>query len=489
MRVLPTVVVAVSVVLLAMVPAGASGDGSPFEPPRDEWYAENDTGHWGDGTRVRIDEECLDLTDEEDRVACSLEAFQQRPFVVIAFVDTGINPYHHDFRAPEFIHHPSEFIEGYPDDAGRLDVSLDLADTEGYDAARQADAAAYNAPVGSLRWIPGTRIIGAYRASTGGTPILDTNGHGTGVASSGAGQFYGSNPNALIVTVDNLGGQGLVWATQQPWIDIVSNSYGVLAHLPLGEHRSTLAATERGQTVVFSAGNGMTNTNSYTIFDLLPVDDPCSCKTPDSNPAVTSPYGTGPSWTLKVGAASPVNGQAYWWHSIPPDISSFGAKWAAASTTGVEPDDRRDFGGTSNAAPLTAGVLSAIIERAREILGDTTGGQRPGQVVAEAAPGVEPPESGPLADGVLTRLEAEEILKKTAFPVPFDPDEYLWDYAIRPTTEAYFTYMGYGLVDRDSKARALAVLEGAEDLPDRTEVDLWMEAVDAARDVFWHNWP
>ena len=87
MRVLRIVLVAVSAALLAIAPAGAASDGaSPFEPPRDQWYAENDTGHWSDGTRVRIDADCVHLDGEEERVACSLEAFQQRPFVVIAFV-------------------------------------------------------------------------------------------------------------------------------------------------------------------------------------------------------------------------------------------------------------------------------------------------------------------------------------------------------------------------------------------------------------------
>ena len=123
-----------------------------------------------------------------------------------------------------------------------------------------------------------------------------------------------------------------------------------------------------------------------------------------------------------------------------------------------------------------------MIQRARDVLGDTTAGQRAGGVVAQAVAGVALPSAGPLADGKLTRLEAEDIVQKTAFPVPFDAEKATWDYAIYPTTPAYFAYQGYGLVDRTAKARALRVLLGEEAMPDRTEVDAFMARMDALRD-------
>jgi hypothetical protein len=484
----------IAMLVLAVAPATAS----PFEPPRDEWHAANDLGfdYWSDGTRVRVDDACLDIGDEQERAACSLAAFQERPFVVIAFIDTGINPYHQDFRAPEFVHDPTQYIEGYPAGTPGLELSFDVADTEGYDAAVAADQTAWNqVPFRQLRWIPGTRIIGGYGAtsSSGSAPwILDNNGHGTGVASVAAGQFYGSNPNALIVAVEGLGDFGLNWATSQPWIDIVSNSWGFIANAPAPSSNQTREATRRGQSVLFAAGNGATNTNSFTVWDPIEdatgVPDPCKCKTPDSNPSMTSPYG-GPSWILTVGAASPINGQPHWWHSIPVDVASFGSKWRAASRTGVHPDESRDFGGTSCAAPTTAGVLASVIQTARELFGDTVGGQRPGAVVAQAGEDVALPADGPLADGQLTRAEAEEIVKKTAFPVEFDPDGLQDDVEVYPTTEAYYVHKGYGLVYRESKARALAVLLGDAPMPDRSDVDTWMETVDTARDVVWENYP
>lgn len=482
--------------LLAASPPAALGQELPPTPPRDQWYAANDFGYWSDGARVRIDESCLGIALEQERVACSLQAFKDRPFVVIALTDTGINPYHQDFRAPEFVHHPSAYIEGYPEGAETLEVSLDLADAAGYDAARTADATLWSGVQGNrLYWFPGTRVIGGYSTGSGGTSgyperrILDDTGHGTGTASVSGGRFYGSNPNALIVMVESLGDTPLNWAASQPWIDIVSNSWGpALAGFSTGNVNGTRNATRRGQSIVFSAGNGNRNTNSSEVWGpiegLTGVGDPCDCKLPNSNVTYAG-HNKGPSWILTVGAASPVNGQSHWWHGVPADVSSFGSKWRAAAPFGVVQEDSRDFGGTSNAAPTTAGVLSAVIERARVELGDTEAGQKPNGVVAQAADGVTLPESGPLADGQLTRLEAEEIVQKTAFPVPFDPEKATWDYAIYPTTPLYYTYQGYGIVDRGSKALALKVLMGEEPLPDRAEVDAWMAQSDAVRDQIY----
>ncbi len=500
------VILAALAVLAASVPTQA-GAQVPPTPPRSQWYAQNDTGHWSDGTRVRIDEACLALPASE-QVGCSLQAFKDKPFTVIAFVDSGINPYHQDFRAPDFTHHPSTFIQGYPANASSVPLSHDVADAAGYAAARTADEEVISDLSGNkLYWFPGTRIIGGYSGTSGGggvypdTKVLDENGHGTGVASVAAGQYFGSNPNALIVMVEGLGDASLNWATSQPWIDIVSNSWGNIGNAPLGSTTGTRNATRRGQTVAFAAGNGTTNTNSYGACNgstcvkpwvndggPVPVEDPCKCKTPDSNPSTTSPYG-GPSWVLTVGATSPINGQAHWWHSIPVDVSSFGSKWRAAAYDGVERTQNRDFGGTSCATPITAGVLSAVIDRARQVFGDTTGGQRPGQVVAAATPGATLPTAGPLSDGSLTRAEAEAIVIKVTAHVPFDPVKATWDYAIRPTTGTPYDYavQGYGVVDRESKARSLKVLMGEIPMPDRANVDQVIAAFDTLRNGVWGN--
>jgi len=155
----------------------------------------------------------------------------------------------------------------------------------------------------------------------------------------------------------------------------------------------------------------------------------------------------------------------------------------------VQRAQNRDFGGTSCATPITSGVLSSVIDKAREVFGDTTGGQRPGQVVAAAKPGVTLPATGPLADGALTRAEAEAIVMKTTTHTPFDPAKASWDYAIRPTTGTPYDYaiQGYGVVNRDSKARALQVLMGEAPMPNRADVDQVIAAFDTLRNRVWGN--
>ena len=481
-----------AVPIVVSLSASTAALGNPLTPPRDQWYAENDTGHWGGTDRIRIDESCAGLAEAE-AVACSLDAFARKPFTVIAFVDSGINPYHQDFRAPEFVHHPAEYIEGYPAESQRVDLSFDVADTEGYDPARDADYDTLaDLQRDQLYWFPGTRIIGGLSVSSGGTgagrqdfAVVDENGHGTGVSSVAAGQWYGANPNALIVMIEGLGMTGVRWAASQPWIDVVSNSWGPGLPgraEPPSDMDATRESTRRGQSILFSAGNGVYNTNSSTV--PWGSSDPCNCKIPTHNSTFTS-NGSGPSWHITVGAASPVNGQAHWWHGIPPDVMSFGSKWRAADGFGITRDDNRDFGGTSCATPITGGVLSSVILAAREVLGDTVSGQRPDGVVAQATAGAALPAEGPLADGALTRAEAEELALKSAEPVAFDPETFTWDYAVDPTTDTYFVQQGYGLVDADSRARALAALLGETSLRDRADVDAWLAQRDALANAVW----
>lgn len=472
---------ALAVALMHAAPSSATPDLEVGNTDRSSWYAAGGPGYWTEPSAyVRVDETCESLA-EPGRTDCSLDAFRSKPFTVIAFIDTGINPYAEDFAAPEFVHHPSAYIEGYPADARALDLDLDEPD---YETARAADDLTWlRTNRGELRWIPGTRIVGAISFADGDTDgvhperkILDDHGHGTGVASVAAGRVFGANPNALIVTIEGLGSRGLRWASEQPWIDVVSNSWGPTANIPVGSASAVRAATGSGKVVAFAAGNGVTN-------QRLPV---VGVRPPDSNPSLTSPYG-GQRDVVTVGAASPVNGQDYWWHSWPVDVSSFGGLWPAVSAfdAGLK---SRNFGGTSCATPITAGVISSLVQRAREVFGDTTEGPEDAGL-AVATPGRTLPSAGPLADGALTRADVVDAVTKTAYPVPFDPgdtERLADDYPIRPTTDRSYVFSGYGIVDRDSRARAWSVLTGAEPLPSRPDVDEWMALVDAARTIWDH---
>lgn len=405
-----------------------------------------------------------------------------RSYVVVAVVDTGINPYHIDFRLPSdhpaATAHPCEYIEAFPCDADALQLTLD-AESRG--EALAADEAVWQrARQDRLYTVPGTKIIGAYSVSGGsdvGTvPVLDEDGHGTASASVAAGSVHGSttDPEVLVVAVEGYGRNALEWAAQQPWIDVITNSWQYLLVVGGDTQEVSRAATESGKVVVFAAGNGASGTGWSCDRDV----------TYRSTAA-------GPSWVMSVGAVSPRNGQDYCWHTIPPDVSSYGRYWPAADHTSL--DGEVEFAGTSNAAPLVAGVIAEQVLVARREFGDRVEGPHAGGVLASAGPAGRKFGEGPLADGRLTRPEVEEVTSKTAYPQNFDPEGCAADLGecaqTTPTTPAYFVYQGYGIVNSESKTSALAVLLGEAALPQRDDVDTWMTGRDAAADAMWGSRP
>lgn len=414
---------------------------------------------------------------------CKVRRLRERNFVVVAVVDAGINPYHIDFRLPagDDLHGvpPWEFIDGYPRDAQPIDVSLDAPT---YDEALARDRVVWDGVQAQrLYFIPGTKIVGAIAQPPGPfeTPILEDRGpgHGTPATSVAAGMVHGSDPEveALVVSVEGFGPDGLRWAASQPWIDVISNSWSAI--LPIGdEPKSGKMAVDAGKIVAFAAGNGF----------LIPFFPPVPCGRLPSQAFSTS----GPPWVVTVGAVSPVNGQDYCWHNVPPDVSSYGGHWPAARAESVAGE--MEFGGTSNATPLTAGVMAAHILAARRAFRDPIEGPHAGGALAVAGAGATIPDRGPLADGRLTREEVEQTVMRTAFPEPFDPTTWPDDPEgitglpnTTPTTPAYFIYEGYGIVNAASRDRGLRVLLGLDPAPDRIDVDTWMLAKEAASLAIW----
>jgi hypothetical protein len=431
---------------------------------------------------------------EGDRVNQWAKKLRSRSHVVIAVVDTGVNPYHLAYRRAEYAIHPSKYIEGFPTDAPALGLSLGA---DSYEAARAAD----DGPVWSqvaekkLYWVPGTNIVGAYSvADYEGTPpaglpsrpIIDDDGHGTGTTSVAAGaglssrqEPFGSNPNALIVILEGLGDEGVKWASEQPWIDFISGSYGDPASIPCNdqvddmgvwcgrEYRYTAPFVLRdARTACFSAGNGLTRTGVLA--------DRYSSLRPTS----------GPSWVVTVGAVSPRNEQDYGWHSVPVDVSSYGLHWPAAAPFSITGE--QEFGGTSNATPVTCGVFSRALLAARERLGDALEGIHTTPDGANVA-ALGPPNraGGLIADGALGRRELEDAVFKTAEPGEFDPNGWTYDPIVVPTTPVYYTQQGYGDANVASALRAIDVIFGTSPMPDRADVDAWIALVDSVRNTVY----
>ncbi|MGH2417010.1 MAG: S8 family serine peptidase, partial [Candidatus Limnocylindria bacterium] len=370
---------------------------------------------------------------------------------------------------------PSEYIPGYPAEAEAIPI------THGQGYFPVADAPLWspdNLSEGMLYWIPGTKIIGAWDAGNAAGlqeevvdgrpdshPILDENGHGSGSASVSAGNRYGYCPTCLLMIVESL---NETVATSFNWVDITSHSFGYVGGAPIGlvegANEATRAAAERGQTVLFAAGNGVGN-----AFDV---------------PIAT--YGsdqTGNDWNITVGALRRDNQRAVIGDGIPVHISAWGdGNLPSACRTGTV--GQCAFGGTSAATPYTAGVFGTVLTEVRRAIGDGASGQKPGQVVAA---GVPVDESVFLADGALTRAELREAVLKTAFPLNSEnaPSPFPYPATAPYTGDANVLFEGYGAATPEGAERAVAVLLGDMPLPERPFEDEFFALDRAVRDTLY----
>ncbi|HEX7172220.1 MAG TPA: S8 family serine peptidase [Candidatus Limnocylindria bacterium] len=422
------------------------------------------------------------LVADQARLAAETTAI-----TVIGIADTGINPYHLEFGATtypdpdvlaltnNFTRHPSEYLPGYPADAEAIPITLG----QGYfPAADEPLWSPDNLQEGTLYWIPGTKIVGAWDAGNAASlteelvdgrpdshPILDENGHGSGSASVSAGNRYGYCPTCLLMIVESLDESV---ATQFGWVDITSHSFGYIAGLPIGlvngPNIPTRDATERGQTVLFAAGNGIGN-----AFDV-----PQSTYVSDQ---------TGPDWNVVVGAIRRDNQRAIIGDGIPVHISAWGdGNLPSACRTGTV--GQCAFGGTSAATPYTAGVFGTVLTEVRQAIGDGAAGQKPGQVVAEGIP-VE--ASVYLADGRLTRAELREAVLKTAYPLNTEnaPSPFPYPATAPYTGDPNVLFEGYGAASPNGADRATAVLLGEMPMPERPFEDEFFALDRAVRDTIY----
>ena len=392
---------------------------------------------------------------------------------VIGIADTGINPYHLEFSAQSypdpdvlaltqnFTRHPSEYVPGYPAAAAAIPVTLGkgylpLEDRDLWNPTRL--------PSGRLYWIPGTKVIGAYTSVLEGAhPILDDNDHGTATASVAAGNRYGYCPTCLLVIIE---GTDETVAAAYPWVDVTSHSFGYAGGLPLGpvfaKQAATKAAAERGQTVLFAAGNGVDG-----AFGV---------------PVVTwHSDRTGPDWNITVGALRRDDQRAVIGDGIPVHVSSWGmGSLPSACRTGVYCQSQ--FNGTSAATPYTAGVFGTTLHEVRNAIGDDRAGQKAGQVVAQ---GATVPDSVYLSDGKLTRAELREAVLKNAFPLGADNLPQPSRPTGAPYSPANVLFEGYGAATPASAQRAVNVLLGRALMPERPEEDDFFAADRAIRDTIW----
>jgi hypothetical protein len=369
---------------------------------------------------------------------------------VVAILDTGLAAYHWDFLASKMpqqldsdptndlpLDQPAnKWLPGFPNPKkefasfNRLDLTLEekRADTsiESLKALDQPKWATVKHSTGTERnvyWVPGTKVIGAMTLD-GNTLAAAIDDHGVGTTSSAVGNLHGTCPECLLFFIQ-LGSEAdsekaIEWAMDQPWIDAISNSYGfslaVRDRLYSGSNvTAQKKATERGQTVFFSAGNG--NDGSFAVPNTTSFSSQ-----------------EGPDWIVTVGASTPGHDNyyyrdddagvpfepidqssehaSYFGHGKPADIAGIGGQYPTAYTADtVGGTGTSGFGGTSNATPQITGTYARALYYARLALDGPSRIQQDG-VIARGRPVAcgRVRAKCELGDGILTAAELRHRL-------------------------------------------------------------------------------
>ncbi|MGB1586820.1 MAG: S8/S53 family peptidase [Thermoplasmatota archaeon] len=341
---------------------------------------------------------------------------------VVAILDGGFNPYHWDFSAKHMPQHldddpsndlpldqdPATWIPGHPGAEAfasyeRMDLTLQPtnpdavpaqlhdADGDAWAGVRQSDATGDI----HMNWIPGTKAIGFIDFTGNGG--FATGSHGVGTTGVSVGNLHGTCPSCVFVFVNGYSDEAVSWVAQQDWIDVQTNSWGystillekVYADCDLDTQR---AGVERGQQIFFSGGNGMVN-----AFDA-PVPTLYSCQKASD-------------WIVTVGANTPA-GNTYTGSGKPVDVANVGSSYPSQGGDTVTGDDT--FGGTSNAAPTTAGLFAQALYDIRNAMPGNNRMQQDGVIArGPAGCGTANPDCF-LADGNLTVHELRESLFEAA---------------------------------------------------------------------------
>ena len=423
-----------------------------------------------------------------------------KPHVVVAVIDTGVNPYHSEFIEGYDTSDPAEYIPEYPENVTTLTLSPWQESARGMSNRNIVDQALWNeTKPRTLYRVEGTKIVGLISFQTPGaasvyanSSMLPGSGHGTMTASRATGNTISAGgPEIRLVLVQGFGIEGIAWAADQPWIDILSISAGITGAEPVvgnvnGEDgMRAMDAASHKKPFFASSGNGLGNAGALGF--------PTWIRGASGVPDVIS-----------VGAND--NGRMSQWHNQQPYIVGDGCQNPSATDNNAG-NITNSGGGTSSATPYSAGTAAKLLLEARRILGDAHVGTRRSPepipsfndwdslspvddhiILAQGEAGRV--EEGPLADGYFTLTEFKDVLYHTAKwdgsndPSDGNPCAVLGGGTVEPTMlprDVVVQFNGYGEVNLVTLPEALAVLRGEQENPDRPNDDMWYEQFHQSR--------
>lgn len=357
---------------------------------------------------------------------------------VIAFVgESGMNVLHRDFATadgsdpayPAGVRVRSVSVPRTGSFASRLGVvrrgPLGHLDPGVVYAVRGTRLLVVSAPGASAT----TDVTGSGEQSLDSEPT-DPMLHGTGVVDAAIGRRFGTAPHAIGVLVLGSVSDGWSWVAQQRWIDLASTS----SYEPL--------STCQGASAVraFSARGGLVFSSSGNTTDEL---EPLAA--PNGLPEVYDVGGVNSDGTPYL----PPHDDSDPWYAAGTVMRPYETgelfRFTTAGSDGVATTMR--FGGTSGAAPRTAGWAADVLMASWHLRASSR---------------------GPLADGKLTAVELRRLLHHVARPS-------------QPANPAGYAVEGFGSLNRAAIDVAEAVLAGRVDEPQRPDDDGYEAAVESAR--------
>jgi hypothetical protein len=280
----------------------------------------------------------------------SIPSDPDQPRVVVADIDSAINPYHESYyERPSSV--TQELLEELGVKPGHV---VKLTRTGDFAADIAADAGFWNSVKrGELYHFAGTNIIATSRALEGVDepylkPTAAKNPHGTGTSTA----VLTANPDAIILFIEANSALGSAEshaaAFQNPAVDIVTTSYGVsvaLGLVPLPEYRAFEHSYEgvvgRGKLHFSSGGNG---------------------------PGVTALRGgAGPWWSIGVSGIEEGSseGDTLLSGNLPDFVSDYTQALAYCTTC---ESGTSSVSGTSFSTPRSAGLASKVLLDVRRAL-------------------------------------------------------------------------------------------------------------------------
>jgi hypothetical protein len=277
------------------------------------------------------------------------------PRVVVAVIDSAINPYHEFFyRQPVRV--TEALLQAFDVPPSRR-ITLTRTGNAAADIA--ADAAFWSqVERGKSYYFVGTNLIVRSEAGAAFSPLLPTaskSPHGVGVTSA----VLTANPDAIILFVETEGDLGndaaQSYAFQHPEVDLINTSYGfqvpligVPLPLPLTYSFSFEGVVERGKLHFSAAGNGI----GITALDP----------------------GAGAWWGIGVSGIEEYSSEgdtAVFSSNVADFVADFTQElpYCMVCQSGTDPF----VAGTSFSSPQAAGVTSRVILEARRLVGHQGG--------------------------------------------------------------------------------------------------------------------